>query len=193
MRSLMFILASESPRRRELLAKLGYSFTTENALVSELADGDDPRAVPEQNARRKAAAVARRHPDALVLGADTAILFEGRLWGKPVDRKDAAAMLRRFSGHTHAVITGMALVCRADGLMLSWSESAGVTFGALSDEEIEIYLNTVKVLDKAGAYAIQEHPELLRAVVSGELENVIGLPLVRLRRELTGRLGEPLR
>ena len=100
-------LASESPRRRELLARLGFDFETESAGVAEISAAADPRSVPLRNAESKAAAVAARHPDALTLGADTVILHKGRIIGKPRDSADAAAILRALSGDSHEVITGL--------------------------------------------------------------------------------------
>ena len=177
------ILASESPRRRELLRKLTPDFAVEAAQVAEQHAGAAPETLPQRNAEAKALAVSQLHPDALVLGADTAIVLAGKLWGKPADLAAARAMLRTFSGQTHQVITALALV-RGSRVISAWSETATVRFRSLSDADISAYLAAVKVLDKAGAYAIQEHGEMVISELSGDRDTVIGLPLGRLRREL---------
>ena len=182
----MLILASESPRRRELLSRLGVEFTVEPACVGELEDGEDLNLLPEKNALLKANAVAERFPESFVLGADTGVFCCGRMLGKPGDVEKAKEMLTMLSGCTHQVISGTALVCRSRNICRSWSVVSQVTFRNLTGDEIARYINTVNVLDKAGAYAIQEHPELLGAVTAGELENIIGLPLVKLSEVLAG-------
>lgn len=180
-----FILASASPRRRALLHSLGAAFTAECADTEELAGGGaDPRRLPELNALRKASAVAARHPGALVLGADTVIVFRGEVIGKPADETQAAEFLRAFSGETHEVVTGMALVSPAAGIEEVWHETSQVTFRPLDEETIRRYLAAVPVLDKAGAYALQEHGEMIVEKFTGERENIVGLPLVRLRKFL---------
>ena len=124
-------------------------------------------------------------PDAVVLGADTVILLDGRIIGKPRDLDDARRTLRRLSGRAHRVVTGLALVRRdAPALRREWSECSTVRFKPLTPAVIEEYLEKVNVLDKAGSYAIQEHGDMLVEALDGELENVIGLPLRRLAAEL---------
>lgn len=181
-------LASESPRRRELLARLGFPFETETARVEEISEAADPRSVPLRNAERKAAAVAARHPDALTLGADTVILHAGRIIGKPRDLAEAAEILRALSGTGHEVITGLALLSPARKIREVWEEVATVRFRPLTAAAIDDYLARVYVLDKAGAYAIQEHGDELVEQLEGEFENVIGLPLERLSRRLAALL-----
>lgn len=181
-------LASESPRRRELLARLGFPFEVENSRAEEISTAADPRLVPLLNAERKAAAVAARHPDALVLGADTVILHRGRIIGKPRDPADAAVILHALSGDRHEVITGLALLCVEKQLREVWEETTAVQFRPLSDETISSYLCRVNVLDKAGAYAIQEYGDELVEHLDGEFENVIGLPLRRLADRLSALL-----
>jgi len=180
----MLILASESPRRRELLGSLAVPFETESAAVEELAALPDPREVPLRNAERKAEAVAARRPDAVVLGADTVIVAGGRVIGKPRDEADALDILLFLAGITHEVITGLALVRKRDGFHRSWTETTRVTFKPFGRAEAQRYLSLVPVLDKAGAYAIQEHGDLLVDHIEGSLENVVGLPLGRLQKEL---------
>ncbi len=181
-------LASESPRRRELLTRLGFPFETETARTEEISEAADPRSVPRRNAERKAAAVAARHPDALTLGADTVIFHAGRIIGKPRDLSGAAEILRALSGARHEVITGLALLSPARKIREVWEEVATVRFRPLTAAAIDDYLARVYVLDKAGAYAIQEHGDQLVEHLEGEFETVVGLPLERLSRRLAALL-----
>ncbi len=181
---LRLILASASPRRRELLARCGISFTVVTAEVAELKRCADPAALPRLNAERKAAAVAAMHPEALTLGADTVILCGGEIIGKPRSLKDAAAILRRLSGRTHEVLTGIAFRCPERGIESSFTAATAVRFRKLDEAAIARYLAAVPVLDKAGAYALQEHGDWLIESVEGEPENVIGLPVRQVAAEL---------
>ena len=183
--SLPLILASRSPRRRELLRQCNVEFTVEVSPAEELDTASETGRLPEINARLKAAAVADNNPEAWVLGADTMIVFNGSAIGKPSDMDEAAQFLRAFSGRTHQVITGMALICRKKNIEEVWSAVSEVTFKELDEKTISCYLEQVEVLDKAGAYAIQEHGELIVEKFSGELENIVGLPLKKLRELLT--------
>lgn len=180
------ILASASPRRRELLARLGLPFAVVHAAVTEdEAPGADPARLVAHNAALKAEWVAARHPDATVLGADTTVCLEGLVLNKPVDAAEARAMLRRLSGRTHVVLTGLAVRRRRDGVALDQVVASRVAFRALDEGAIEAYLARVHTLDKAGGYAIQEHPELIIAGREGSLTNVIGLPLEETKELLT--------
>ncbi|MCQ2378476.1 MAG: Maf family protein [Victivallaceae bacterium] len=178
----MLILASQSPRRKELLARLGIPFQVEISDADEKTSGGDPLAVPEQNALLKARAVADKRPADVVIGADTAIVFGNRLVGKPGSLEEAAAMLAAFSGKTHLVATGVAVV--SPGKCVSYTETAEVKFKRLDREIIARYLEKVPVLDKAGAYAIQSHGDELVENYRGEFETIVGLPLTRLARLL---------
>jgi septum formation protein len=178
------ILASRSPRRSELLRQCNVDFSVEISPAEELDSAPDITALPMLNAALKAAAVADRNPAKWVLGADTMIVFENSAIGKPADLAEAARFLRRFSGKSHQVITGMALICRQKQVEELWSETSVVSFKNLSDETIREYLEKVDVLDKAGAYAIQEHGESIVEKFSGEIENIVGLPLINLRKLL---------
>ena len=184
----MLILASESPRRRELLGTLGIPFEIRSAKVEELEQAEDACSVsllPQKNACLKAQAVAEMYPGAVVLGADTAIVFENQLIGKPRDPEDAHRILEMFSGKTHQVITGIALMRAGEKpFCRQWSEISEVTFKPLSCEIIDEYLKKVHILDKAGAYAIQECGDMIISGFTGELNNIIGLPLLRLEEEL---------
>jgi len=180
------ILASASPRRRELLASLGVTFEVVPADVVEHEDpASDPRTMVAHNAALKADWVAVRHPDALVLGADTTVFIDGCVLNKPADLKEARAMLRRLSGRTHTVFTGLAVRRGSDGMKIDEGVASEVTFKELTDGDISRYLAQVHVLDKAGAYAIQEHPEVIVAGYTGSRTNIIGLPLETTKQILT--------
>ena len=172
------ILASASPRRRELLSQASFVFEVHPAHISEdpLTD-EDPIAYVVRLAREKAQVVfdELRNPDAIVLGADTTVTLDGQILGKPEDAADAARMLRLLSGHTHQVITGVALVT-TKGVEVA-AEVTGVRFLALSDEEIAAYVATGEPMDKAGAYAIQGRAARWIPRIEGCYFNVVGLPL----------------
>lgn len=180
------ILASASPRRRELLERLGVPFTVVPATVDEHEAADaDPRAMVAHNAALKADSIAKRHPDAVVLGADTVVFIDRTVLNKPRNRDEAKAMLRLLSGRSHTVFTGLALRRSRDGLRLDAGVSSEVTFQTLTDSRIEEYLRLVDTSDKAGGYAIQEHPELIVAGYRGSLTNIVGLPLDETKQLLT--------
>ncbi len=180
------ILASASPRRRELLAQLGLPFKIVTAEVVEHEEaGTDPRVMVAHNAALKAEWVAARHPEAWVLGADTTVFLDGQALNKPVNAADARAMLRRLSGRTHTVFTGLALRREKDGLRVDRHDASEVTFRTLDEAAIKAYLARVPTLDKAGGYAIQEHPELIIEGYRGSLSNIIGLPLETTKQLLT--------
>ena len=179
------VLASLSPRRRELLSRLPYPFEVYSMPVTEFSDGELPaEELPLRNAENKARAVAERFPEALVVGADTVIILDRRIIGKPRDAEEAFRTLSELSGRTHEVVTGVALLRRCDGVRKVWSESSSVTFKALDPDTIREYMRRVNVLDKAGSYALQEHGDMIVAQVSGDPDNVVGLPLARLAAEL---------
>ena len=180
------ILASASPRRRELLGQLGVPFEIVVADVTEHEEAStDPRVMVAHNAALKAEWVSARHPNAVVLGADTTVFIEGLALNKPCDGAEARAMLRRLSGRTHTVFTGLALRRASDGLRIDEGVASDVTFKAFDETVIEDYLARVHTLDKAGGYAIQEHSELLGAEYRGSLTNIIGLPVETTKQILT--------
>ena len=137
-----------------------------------------------ENALRKAEEVAARFPEDLVIGADTVIEFENRILGKPENMDDAFRMLSIFSGKTHCVTTGCAIICHSRSIRIRFAETSRVTFKSLDAETIRRYLSLVPVLDKAGAYAIQDHGEMLIESLEGSLDNVIGFPTDRFRLPL---------
>lgn len=178
------VLASASPRRRELLTRAGLSFRVEPADVDEdLEPGYQPEEAARVLAERKARRVAARHPDgAFVLGADTVVaLARGRghvLLGKPGSPEEAAAMLRALSGTRHAVITGVCIVRTADGRIFRGHERTLVRMRAITDDEIAAYVASGEWRDKAGGYAIQETADrFVTALEEGGFDNVVGLPV----------------
>ncbi len=180
------ILASASPRRRELLARLGVTFEIVMARVEEHEDAStDPRVMVAHNAALKADWVAAREPDVIVLGADTTVSIDGVVLNKPRDLDDARAMLRRLSGRTHRVFTGLALRSVRGGVRVDETVMSEVTFKPLDETTISAYLAQVNTLDKAGGYGIQEHGELIVAGHAGSFTNIIGLPLETTKQILT--------
>jgi len=190
--SVPLILASGSPRRSELLRGLVTPFRV--VVADDVEEAHDARLAPsaltEHNARLKSAAVAARHPDALVLGADTLVYIDDEPLGKPATQEEAAAMLRRLSGRTHTVCTGVCLGGPGEGEIECFHDLTHVTFRALSEAVISGYLSKVHVLDKAGAYAAQEHGDIIIEKMDGSWSNVVGLPMEvlesRLARWLVG-------
>lgn len=180
------ILASASPRRQELLGALHVPFTVYAGTAPEAHHEHlTARELCLLNACRKARTVAKRFPDALVLGADTLVCLGTRLFGKPADMAEARRMLRRLQDQTHQVVTGVCLLHLRGHQERLFAEITDVTFHPLSAAQIRDYLALVNPLDKAGAYAVQEHGEQIVARVSGSYSNVVGLPVERLRSELT--------
>jgi septum formation protein len=180
------ILASASPRRRELLAQLGVPFDVLVADVTEHeAEDADPRTMVAHNAALKADWVAKRHPAAIVLGADTTVLINNTVLNKPRDLDDARAMLRRLAGRTHTVFTGVALRQQSTGLRVDEGVTSSVTFRAFNDEVIDAYFRVVDPLDKAGAYGIQEGRELIVERWEGSFSNIMGLPMEVTKQILT--------
>jgi septum formation protein len=168
------VLASSSPRRRELLALLGLSFEVSPANIDESwRNGEPPAAHAERLAREKSEAGAR--PGVAVVGADTIVVVDGAILGKPADAAEARVMLRRLSGREHEVFTGVAV--GYEGRMASGVERTTVRFRSLDDATIAAYVETGEPMDKAGAYGIQGVGAMLVRSISGSYTNVVGLPL----------------
>ena len=179
------LLASESPRRRQLLRDIVPEFDVVPSLATELADPSmGPRRLCEVNAERKALTVAGRFPGHLVIGADTLVFLDDQPLGKPSGPEEAVSMLERLSVRIHQVVTGVALVHRRSARMHVFSEVTYVRFRTLDRQAIDAYLARVDTRDKAGGYAIQEQGELLVAAVEGSRTNVIGLPVEAVRAAL---------
>jgi len=180
------ILASASPRRRELLGQLGVAFDVVVAEVVEHEEATtDPRVMVAHNSALKADWVAARHPEAWVLGADTTVFVDNTVLNKPRNGAEARAMLRRLSGRTHTVFTGLAMRRAGTGLRIDEGVASEVTFKVLDESVIEAYLAQVNTLDKAGGYGIQDHSELIVEGYRGSLTNIIGLPVESTKQILT--------
>ena len=184
------VLASASPRRRELLSQLGVPFRVEPSTVRET---HDPRGnaieVAERNATAKANAVAERLPGSLILGADTLVFLDDVVLGKPLDMAEAEGMLARLSGRTHQVVTAVCLFQKESRRRNTFTEITAVTFRKLTSTEIRAYLATIDPMDKAGSYAIQENGDAIVHSVTGSYSNVVGLPVERLQAELERWVG----
>ena len=177
------ILASGSPRRRELLGLIYDDFEVIPSSADEtLTPGTPPQEAVKELARRKAADIGAANPEALVIGADTVVYCSGEILGKPADEADAFRMLRLLSGKTHSVFTGVCLL--KNGMESVFAEETKVTFFPLSDEEISAYIASGEPFDKAGAYGIQGKGALLTEKIEGDFFNVVGLPTARLAQAL---------
>ena len=174
----LLILASKSPRRRYLLEQAGLSF---RVIPSDIDESSVAMSSPEVYARvlseAKANDVAKKYPDKWVIGADTIVLKDGAILGKPSSQSEARTMLRRLSGQTHQVLTGYAICCLAKQRMFSETIKTDVLFKNLTDKEIEWYIQTKEPFDKAGAYAIQGLGTFLVKSINGSYTNVVGLPV----------------
>ena len=183
------ILASRSPRRCELLSRLGLSFETDAPDVDEKCSLAAPEAVQELSFR-KAAAAAKLHPGSWILGADTLVFINGRSLGKPGTESEAFEMLKMLSGHTHQVCTGVTVIS-PDGNTHTGVDCTDVTFDPVPDEEILSYIYSGEPMDKAGAYALQGRAGAWVSKLNGCDTSVIGLPLYLVRRLLI-RSGFPM-
>lgn len=180
---MQIILASQSPRRKELLALLGHPFFTHPVDADErIPAGMEPARAVRMLSRRKAEAAGKRYPEALIIGADTVVAIDGRILGKPASREEAWEMLSLLSGRTHHVYTGVCLV--RDGKSRTFVQCTRVEFYPLGRDEIARYLDTGEPFDKAGAYGIQGYGSLFVKEIAGDYFNVMGLPVARLAREM---------
>lgn len=170
------ILASQSPRRRELLAAARVEFSIVVRDTEELKNAPmTPQELCLHNARAKAEAVFREHPDSTVIGADTLVFLDGLPLGKPQDEEEARSMLRMLSGRAHHVCTAVSI--RSPLGLKDIAVLTEVTFRKLTEKDIRRYMELVNVMDKAGSYAFQEHGEMIISSVHGDTNNVIGLPV----------------
>ncbi|PYZ97337.1 septum formation inhibitor Maf [Alteribacter lacisalsi] len=177
------ILASQSPRRKELLEQAHVPFQT---ISSDIEEWTDPALSPGELvvslAEQKAEAVFRKHPENIVLGSDTVVAIGSEVLGKPADGDDARSMLRKLSGTSHSVYTGVAVI--ADGKRETFYEKSDVYFYPLTDEEIDAYIRSGEPFDKAGSYGIQGLGAVLVERISGDYFAIVGLPLARTVRVL---------
>ncbi|MGX8715797.1 MAG: Maf family protein [Lachnospiraceae bacterium] len=188
------ILASASPRRKELLAQAGYDFTVEVSQAKEDVIPASPGQLVEHLSAIKAKAVALSHmeeggsgEDEMIIGADTIVIMDGEILGKPKDDEDALRILKELSGRTHQVYTGVTLIRLREGKIISsksFSECTDVTMRNLSEEEIRAYIVTGEPADKAGAYGIQGRAAVFVSGIRGDYYNVVGLPICRLTEEI---------
>lgn len=179
----MIILASQSPRRKELFSLITEDFKIIPAVGEEKADRSlPPSEYVMELAKHKALEVAEKYPEDVVIGSDTVVVINGEILGKPKDEADAKRMLRLLSGREHSVYTGVCLSC--GGMNRNFCEETKVRFFTLSDREIEEYTASGEPFDKAGAYGIQGNGALLVSGITGDYYNVMGLPVGRLYREM---------
>ena len=171
------ILASGSPRRHEILKKMGYDFDIIPADLEEnVVSGETPEAHVKRLSSAKAEFIAKRYPDSLVVGADTIVVINDRIFGKPSDRQEAIDMLKTLSGKWHTVYTGITLAIRNSGISLSDADNTKVLFNILKEYDIIRYVESGEPMDKAGAYGIQGMGSFLVNRIEGELDTVIGFP-----------------
>lgn len=185
------ILASASPRRRELMERAGYRFEVIPSPAEEIHDHSMPPALLcETNAAIKARDIASKHPEATVIGADTLVFIDDRALGKPRDLDESRFMLGTLSGRTHFVCTGVCII-RPGRPEHRLHEITEVSFRTLDTADIDAYLACTNTLDKAGAYGIQDHGDRLIASIEGSFENVMGLPIGRVLAEIPIKSGCP--
>jgi septum formation protein len=181
----IIILASASPRRKEILAKTGLKFKVDESAYEEtIVAGLKPDSLARFFSREKARDVARRHRNALVIAADTIIVSRGRLFAKPRTVEEAREMLNTLSGKAHSVITGFTIIDTGSKMELSRSVKSKVFFKRLGSDEIDAYIRSGEPLDKAGAYGIQGLGAVLIRKIEGDFFNVVGLPLYALSESL---------
>jgi len=180
-----FILASGSPRRKQLLKKIIPDFKVISSDAEELkSHSGGPLTLVQENAKKKAIPVAANNPSCWVLGADTLVFYQKEILGKPKDLDEAVEMLSFLSGKTHEVATGVSLQCNEINIVKTFSETSSVTFKPISKQEIRLYFKEVNPLDKAGAYAIQTNADMIIDRFVGSYSNVVGLPLESLGKVL---------
>ncbi|HRQ87878.1 MAG TPA: Maf family protein [Bacteroidia bacterium] len=184
------ILASGSPRRRDLLEEAGFRFSVAPPDIEENEDTSLPiRKLTAENARDKAEAVARRHPDAVVVAADTLVLLGEQVLSKPIDRADAARMLAMLNGSSHEVFTAVSMRQASSEKSVDFTVTTAVHFKHLSPEEQADYHSRIDPMDKAGAYAAQDHGALIIERIEGSMSNVIGLPMDEVTAALESHFG----
>lgn len=182
-----YVLASKSPRRKELLSNIGIKYEVmesdfdESTVSKEL----EPQLYVKELAMFKAMSVVKNvSADTLVIGADTVVVFDNEVLGKPKDRQDAIGMLKKLSGNVHYVYTGVCVVRSNDAKTVASCEKTAVFFRQLTDDEIEYYIDTYKPFDKAGSYGIQEYAGVFVSRIEGDYFNIVGLPVCRLNNIL---------
>lgn len=182
------ILASASPRRKEILSMLGVSFDVEVSKTEEVTMQTEPEEIVKDLAAQKAAAVAKHHKNetCMIIGSDTIVWLSGKVLGKPADAAEAKAMLSGLSGNTHTVYTGVCIIKCENGKLTKtcFADAADVTFAEMDESEIDWYVSTGESTDKAGAYAVQGLGARFVKGIRGDFYTVMGLPMARLYEEL---------
>ena len=180
------ILASRSPRRKQILSRLKISFSIIAADVdeSQFSSNQNPEVFACELAELKASYVGRQYPDSLVIGADTIVVLHDEIMGKPDDKQDAGRMLKKLSGNTHRVITAVSLVHNSKTINHTFFQDTKVTFHDLSREDISTYIDSTSPYDKAGSYGIQDWSAIFVEHINGCYDNVVGFPLSRFYCEL---------
>ena len=177
------ILASASPRRAQLLSEAGYSFTVLPANIDEITQ-ECPLDTVLENAKRKASTLSLLHPDSLIIAADTIVCLNKKILEKPQDLADAKKMLQQLSSQSHSVFSAISLQHSTENYSETFYEESKVNFKKLSDSTIEEYHSKVNPLDKAGAYNIDEHGELIIDSIEGSYSNIMGLPMETLNKKI---------
>jgi len=179
------ILASQSPRRKQLLEQVGLKFEIDSSNYEEdMTLKMDPKKLVEHLSLGKAMDVAERHDDAIIISADTIVALDGEVFGKPKTAEGAKQMLRKFSGKAHVVLTGFTIIDTGTNKQISKSVETKVYFKNLSEKEIDAYVATGEPLDKGGGYAIQGLAALFVEKIEGDYFNIVGLPILPLSKEL---------
>lgn len=178
------ILASASPRRRELLTQIGISFTIQKAEKEETVTTSVPSEAVKELALQKAREVAEKYPADVVIGADTIVAANGQILGKPKDAEDAIQMLRMLQGGSHEVITGVAILLNNDEKLINFAETTRVHVFPMTEEQICSYVESGEPMDKAGSYGIQGTFAAYISGIEGDYNNVVGLPVGRLYQEV---------
>ena len=185
---LKIVLASQSPRRKNLLTQLGLKFEVIPSNTEEIITSDNPVSIVEELSAQKSLEVSKEIDNAFIIGADTIVVFENEILGKPVDKSDAFNMLSLLSNQTHSVFTGVSVVKKNDGKILAHHQfvvETKVTFSALTESEIDAYIETGSPMDKAGAYGIQDDwGAVFVKEVEGDFYNVVGFPLNKFYQEM---------
>lgn len=180
------ILASASPRRKELLEQIGVQFSVEKAVGEEILTTDIPSEAVKELSGQKAREVAEKCDGDVIIGADTVVAVEGQILGKPKDTEDAVRMLTMLQGRTHEVVTGVTVILKKERMEISFAEVTTVCLFPMNETQIRRYVDTKEPMDKAGAYGIQGKFAAYVAWIKGDYNNVVGLPVGRLYQELLG-------
>jgi septum formation protein len=181
MKTKQIILASSSPRRKQILEQVGLKFTVEVSDYEENPiPGMSPSVFVETLSLGKAKAVAKNHNDAIIIGADTIVVLDNQILGKPKTKEDAMQMLKKLSGNTHAVFTGFTIIDTANKKTITNHVETKIRFKKLSKEEIAAYIETGEPMDKAGAYGVQDRGALFVEHIEGDYSSVMGLPILKI-------------